>query len=161
MPWHFTPWLLVHHALCSRAHLLHLLWHIPERAPGKKCYSLGRSVFADCVTSFLRHPNLQRQPFWNRSKNGGIGQLLGGQYRKPDGNEELINLQGQNKSMGDDSHVCLTSCMGLDKDSLERRKGLNGCYSSNYSTCIFIICCPLQSNFTNISFAPHIIIMLM
>ena len=91
----------------------------------KKCYRLGRSAFSDCAMLFLRNPVLQRQSFWNRSKNAGTGWPPGGQPRKPGG-----GALGHSKLMGDGICVYCISSMGLRKLSeiasgrMKERKGL-------------------------------------
>lgn len=148
---HFITWLLVPSTLCSMAPLPHLLWHIPERAPGKKCYSLGRSAFWIMQCPSWETPFSKGSHSEIGARNGDTGQPPGRQHRKPGGGELR-----QNKSMGNGIHAYLTSFMGLEKlsqVSSERRKGWLLFQLFHFHFNYFS---PLTNNFANIIlFAPH------
>lgn len=117
---HFSTWLLVPSTLCSVAHLPHLLWHIPERAPGKKMLRPWQiSVFWLCnVLPEKPHSPKTVILKWEQEMGVQVSYWEGSRGGQTAVNWDTINL-------GNGIHVYLTSFIGLEKlGFIGRKKGM-------------------------------------
>lgn len=138
---HFITWLLVPSTLCSMAHLPHLLWHIPERAPGKKMLRPWQISDFWLCNVLPEKPHSPKTAILKEEQEIGV-QV--GYWEGSRGNQMAVNWVSIN--LGNGIHIYLTSFRGLEKLSkglLEKRKGWNCCYFPKYYTSTLIILCPL------------------